>query len=178
MTWVSAAGPQEITVQAHGLDPNGVERVLARAPAGFASGDAMTEALFDLPPELRNRISRFSVDVQRSAGAVSLSDDSLKRREIALLAGNSQREGLELLSPLHYLRQALVPTSDLIDGNLEDVLLANPDALIMADVAQISEFEEDQIIDWVMEGWNQHGEKVVSWRCPGMFRRRPAEEAG
>ncbi len=41
---------------------------------------------------------------QRSAGAVTLADDSLRRREVALIAGRDDREGLELLSPLHYLQ--------------------------------------------------------------------------
>lgn len=27
------------------------------------------------------------------------------------------------------------------------------------------------IVDWEMEGFKQKGEMVVSWRCPGMFRR-------
>ncbi len=62
----------------------------------------------------------------RSAGAVSLTDDSLKRRKVALIAGRRDAEGLQLLSPTHYLRQALAPVADLIDGTLDDVLLATP----------------------------------------------------
>ena len=32
---------------------------------------------------------------------------------------------------------------------------------------------EIHIVDWEMEGFNQRGEMVVSWRCPGMFLRGP-----
>jgi hypothetical protein len=137
-------------ISAHGLDPAGIERELARQPVEFAAGAAEAEAVFDLPPELRNRITRFSVAGSRSAGAVTLTDDALKRREVALIDGGSAREGLELLSPTHYLRQALAPTADIIDGTLSDILLADPDAIIMADVAKIA--EADELLDWIDKG--------------------------
>ena len=65
---------------------------------------------------------------------MSLKDDSLKRRKVALIGGGADAEGLLLLSPTHYLRQALEPVADLIDGSLMDVLLANPDVIVLADV--------------------------------------------
>ena len=52
----------------------------------------------------------------RSAGAVSLTDDSLKRRKVALIGGAADAEGLLLLSPTHYLRQALDPVADILGG--------------------------------------------------------------
>ena len=37
--------------------------------------------------------------------------------------GNARAtEGQSLLSPLHYLRQALAPSADLVEGGLADVL--------------------------------------------------------
>lgn len=146
-----AAGPMTapVEVAAIGLDPNGIERDLARASATFGP-DGTAEAAFDLPPELRNRITRFEIAGLRSAGAVALTDDAVKRRKVALIAAGSAREGLELLSPTHYLRQALGPTTDLIDGTLGDVLMAAPDVIILADVADIA--EEDALAEWVEEG--------------------------
>ena len=76
----------------------------------------------------------------------------LRRREIALIAGREDREGLELLSPLHYLEQALVPTADLLDGALLDILPANPDVIILADVATLSEGEEAGLTEWIEQG--------------------------
>ena len=145
-------GETEVSISAMGLDPTGTERRLARATAGFDSGAREAAAELSLPPELRNRITRFEVDGGRSAGAVSLTDDSLRRREVALLAGRENREGLELLSPLHYLEQALAPTADLIDGALSDVLLANPDAIVLADIATVSPAEQEDLLDWIENG--------------------------
>jgi hypothetical protein len=142
----------ETTITAIGLDPAGVERRLSSATATFGATYTEATAIFDLPPELRNRVSRFEIHGVQSAGAVSLTDDALKRREVALLAGTNNREALELLSPLHYLEQALIPTADLIEGTLEDVLLANPDVIILADVATLTAIETDAMLDWIEKG--------------------------
>ncbi|MEL7178353.1 MAG: DUF4159 domain-containing protein [Pseudomonadota bacterium] len=144
--------PLETAITAVGLDPAGVERQLASVPLVFAPGEPVAETAMVLPPELRNRITRFEVTGRRSAGAVSLTDDALKRREVALIAGRDDREGLELLSPLFYLREALEPTADIIDGTLDDILLANPDVIILADVANLAGSEADAVLEWVENG--------------------------
>ena len=149
----SLQGPErEVTVLAHGKDPAGTARVLVSMPAIFASGETGAETALALPAELRARISHFEILGQRSAGTVTLADDSLRRREIALIAGREDREGLELLSPLHYLEQALIPTAELLNGALSDILPANPDVVVLADVATLSEAEETTLTEWIEEG--------------------------
>jgi hypothetical protein len=135
-----------------GPDPSGVERDLGRVTLTFEAGAERAEAAIDLPPELRNRINRFVLEGSRTAGAVSLADDSLKRRKIALIQTGSDEEALQLLSPLHYLRQALEPTADLIEGTLTDTLLANPDVVILADVADVSASERTALMEWLDKG--------------------------
>lgn len=151
---VRAVGAEasSVEVSARGLDPAGIERELARVPLNFAAGATEGSAELSLPPELRNRLSRFEIAGIRSAGAVSLTDDSLKRREVALIAGSEDREGLQLLLPTHYLRQALEPVADIIGGTLEDVLLASPDVIVLADVARLSPTETDGLLDWLDKG--------------------------
>ncbi|MEO1452232.1 MAG: DUF4159 domain-containing protein [Pseudomonadota bacterium] len=144
--------PLTLGVAAQGLDPNGTQRVLARVDLRFAPSETEAETELSLPPELRNRISRFEVEGTRSAGAVTLTDDALRRREVALMSGRDDREGLELLSPTHYLEQALEPTAELIEGAMADILLANPDAIILADVATISAGEAEPLLEWVEQG--------------------------
>ena len=125
---------------------------MATATLNFAAGEPIADIALNLPPELRNRISRFEVPGLRSAAAVSLTDDALRRREVALISGAADREGLDLLDPLFYLREALEPTADIIDGTLEDVLLANPDVIILADIATLTEFETSGVIEWLDKG--------------------------
>ena len=149
----SVAGPaREIQIAAHGRDPNGVQRVLARMPLRFEQDSTEAEGVLVLPSELRARVTRFEIEGTRSAGAVALTDDSLRRREVALIAGRDDREGLELLAPLHYLTQALKPTAQLIEAPLLEVIPANPDVIVLADVATLSEAEETALLEWADKG--------------------------
>jgi hypothetical protein len=141
-----------LEVSARGLDPSGIERELARLPLEFDAGAGDAEASLSLPPELRNRISRFELAGLRSAAAVSLTDDSLKRRKVALISNSGAAEGLQLLSPVHYLHQALEPVAELIDGSLSDVVLASPDVIVLADVATLSPDEADAVWNWLDKG--------------------------
>ncbi|WGW04413.1 DUF4159 domain-containing protein [Tropicibacter oceani] len=146
-------GPEvQVTLAGHGLDPAGNPAVLIRTPVTFDADAVRAETELSVPAELRARITRFEIEGARSAGAVTQPDDSLRRREVALIAGREDREGLELLSPLHYLHKALIPTADLLDGALSDVLPANPDVIVLADVATLSNAEEDAVIEWLEKG--------------------------
>jgi len=152
LTRLGAATPLSLEIVAHGLDPAGIPRDLARAEVAFDAGETEAEAEFDLPPELRNRVTRFEVAGIRGAGTVALADDGLQRRQVALIAGGASDEQQALLSPLHYLRQALEPTADLMEGALTAMLLASPDVIVLADVATLSPEEEEGLIDWVDRG--------------------------
>jgi hypothetical protein len=142
----------EYTVNAHGLDPAGIPRILASGTVVFETGEPEATLDLSLPPELRNRIQRFEIAGARSAGAVALADDGLRRREVALIAGADDREGLVLLSPTHYIERALAPNADIIDGTLSDVLLANPDVIVLADVATLASREAEELHEWVRNG--------------------------
>lgn len=147
-----AGSEREIVIQAQGRDPAGNGRILASATATFAAGETEATAAIVLPSELRARITRFDIAGQRSAGASTLSDDGLHRREVALISARENLEGLELLSPLHYIEQALAPTADLLDGSLGDVLPANPDVIVLADIATLAEAEAAPLTQWVEDG--------------------------
>ncbi|MDE4133177.1 DUF4159 domain-containing protein [Phaeobacter sp. QD34_3] len=149
----SLAGPaEELPLQARGRDPGGTLRSLARATLRFEDGESRATVRLALPSELRARITRFELSGLRSAGAVALADDGLRRREVALIASDSEDEGLALLSPLHYLRQALLPSADLLEGALSDLMPANPDVIILADVARLPPAQEEAMIEWVEAG--------------------------
>jgi Domain of unknown function (DUF4159)/Aerotolerance regulator N-terminal len=151
-TRLPAGDGVSVEIAARGPDPSGIDRELARVTLPFLPGDARAETGMDLPPELRNRITRFEIAGVQSAAAVSLTDDSLKRRKIALMSGEADAEGLQLLSPTHYLEQALAPVAELIEGTMVDVLLANPDVIVLADVAKLNPVETAGLQEWVEKG--------------------------
>ena len=142
----------QVAVGAKGPGPSGVIRDLARGELSFESGQTEADVKIAVPTEIQNRISWFVIEGVRSAGAVSQTDDALKRNEIALIAGGNDREGLELLSQLHFLERALEPTADLITGDLSEILPAQPDIIVLADVAKISAANKPDLVEWVESG--------------------------
>ncbi|RJE80080.1 DUF4159 domain-containing protein [Paracoccus sp. JM45] len=143
-----------MTVSAIGPDPQGIQRELAQlTPSDATTVDGITErqVAIDLPPELRNRITSFRISGENHAGAVVLADDRVRRRKVALVGDTlGQSEGQDLLSPLHYLRQALTPSTDLVEGSLGDVLDGAPDVIILADQVHLAEIGE--LAEWVDQG--------------------------
>ncbi|MEM7295222.1 MAG: DUF4159 domain-containing protein [Pseudomonadota bacterium] len=147
------AAPSEgvsLEIEVVGRDPAGIERVLIRQELAFEPGATVANAATVLPTELRNRITRLEISGVRSAGAVALTDDSLRRREVALISARDDRESLDLLSPTHFLERALAPAAEILSGALGDILPANPDAIILADVAALP--EADRVLEWVEAG--------------------------
>lgn len=139
-------------VQAHGRTPDGGAQVLAVAPLRFSLDEVSAEASLQLPPEVRSRITHFQIAGYGSAGATWLVDDRVRRREVALIEPRSEGDIPRLLSPLHYLEQALAPSVDLLQGTLTDMLPANPDVVILPDVAAIPAVEKAALTSWVEKG--------------------------
>lgn len=147
-----ATASEAPAILALGPDPQGIPRVLARLAAGEAVTDAgitTWPVALDLPPEMRNRVARFEVESSASAGAAVLADDSVRRRKVGLV-GSGATEAQQLLSPLHYLRQALAPSADLVEGAVADVLAASPDVVILAD--ELVEPDDTTLTEWVEAG--------------------------
>ncbi len=146
------AGSRAVALAGIGPDPNGVERALGNAAAAFEEGERAVDVTLDLPVELRNRVARIALSDGRSAAGVVLADDSVRRRKIALMAGRAESETQELMDPLHYLRNALSPFSEVIEAPLTEMLNAAPDLLIMADVGGLSASETAAVTEWIEEG--------------------------
>ncbi|RPE67182.1 putative membrane protein (TIGR02226 family) [Pacificibacter maritimus] len=142
--------PREVTMRAFGPDPNGIERILGSTKVTVQTG--VTPVEIDLLAELRNRVTYFDIEAVRSAAAVQLAGDSLKRPKVALVSSESKENSSGLLSNLHYLRTAFQDEADVIEGAFSDSLLANPDVIVMADVARLAQSEAAKVLDWVTQG--------------------------
>ncbi len=149
---VDTSSAQTVPLIAIGPSPDGVEQVLWRTEASFAVGESDTTAPFEMPFELRNRIKRIALTEGVSAGGVVLADSGLIRRKVALYSARDSQEGPQLVDPLFYLKKALEPSSQVIRGTLDELLLAVPDVLILADVPALSEEETKRVLVWVEAG--------------------------
>ena len=127
-------------------------RTLARAQATFADGGAETTARFDLPSELRNRVTRIDVENEASAGATVLIDERWRRRPVGLIAGDAEAQSTPLLSDLHYFSKALAPFAELRQGTVGE-LLARPLAVAMlADASRLPDEEMAGLSRWIADG--------------------------
>jgi hypothetical protein len=147
-----AKGETDVTASAMGPDPNGVLRVLGMASAQLSPKDTNAELMFDMPSELRNRITSVVLGGQRSAGGVVVTGDAVQRRKVALVSSANQQEVTDLVSEVFYLRKALVPTADVIETDMKNTLLANPDVLIFVDVGKLNAAETKDVLTWVEKG--------------------------
>ncbi|MCC5997223.1 MAG: DUF4159 domain-containing protein [Oceanicaulis sp.] len=123
---------QMVSVTALGADG----RALTRAQGLMAPGETRARIEARLPLDLRNRIARIVIDGEASAGAVQVTGDRWRRPRIGLLqAEGGGEDGQPLLSDHHYARQALAGISELVTGDLDRVLEAEPAGLVIVDAA-------------------------------------------
>lgn len=85
---------------------------LGEARFAFPADTIETTARFDLPIEVRNSVARIEIAGETSAGAVTLLDESGRRRRIGLVTGATSDVAQPLLAPTYYVARALVPFAD------------------------------------------------------------------
>jgi Domain of unknown function (DUF4159)/Aerotolerance regulator N-terminal len=130
-------------------------RVLAELPVDFLSKPTAT-IKFGLPIELRNEIQSISIIGENHAGARQLLDDRWRRKTIAVQTGVTQEAAQPLLSPLHYVNNALVPYADLREPHspleLKAELEAGLSMLILADIGKMPQESHDAVVPWIEKG--------------------------
>ena len=134
------ADPPPVSVTALSADG----RAVARAAGVFEAGEGEARLTARLPLDLRNRIARLQIDGEASAGAVHLTGDRWRRPRVGLVRPEGG-DGQPLLSDLHYAREALAGSAEIVSGDLHTVLDSEPAALVLVDAVRaddqrISEF--------------------------------------
>ena len=147
-----AAAPASYTATASGTLDGGALRRLGQARADLAAEETEGRATFDLPLELRNRVERVVLSGPETAGAIVLADDGVRRRRAGLVAGGDESAGQQLVSELHYLRTALRDRAEVFEGELAEMLDANPDVLFLADLGRFTGAEAEALVEWVESG--------------------------
>ncbi len=146
VTQLPRPAPTDLAV----LAQTGDGRTLARAETTLAPDAVEATMPIDLPPELRNQLTRLVLDGAASAGSVVLLDERWRRRPVGLL---SAQEGADtpLIGPLFYARRALAPTSELREGTLATLLSRDVSVLLLADVP-LGGDDAAMLDRWVRQG--------------------------
>ena len=122
--------------------------VITRGELSFIPGKTTAEAEFELPADLRNRMSSLRAVGLPSAGTVKLLDDSWGRPLIGVLTTGKDTSS-PLLSEPYYAQTALAPHADIFTGTLDTLLPLAPSIIIMADEARI---DDADLTDYVETG--------------------------
>ena len=144
--------PQPLATAAVVLAQSGDGRTLARADIALPAGESAGSVALQLPPELRNRLSRLVLEGAPSAGSVVLLDERWRRRPVGLLAGDLAAADTPFAGPLYYLRRGLQPFTELREGALSTLLKRDISVLILADRPLPEGPDREALTQWVEQG--------------------------
>jgi uncharacterized protein DUF4159/aerotolerance regulator-like protein len=131
---------------------------LGEATYVFKAGERETDAVIDLPVEIRNDVARLEIVGEHSAGAVQLLDKRWRRRTVGVVSGSAADRSQPLIGASYYLSRALNPFADvsLAEGVAPaEAILRFLDRhlpmLILADVGNVAE-ALDRLNKWIDNG--------------------------
>ncbi len=132
---------------------------LGEAKFTFDAQARETDALFDLPVEIRNDVARLEIFGEHSAGAVQLLDKRWRRRTVGVVSGSTADTAEPLLASTFYLSRALNPFADVrlaeVAAPAEAIkrfLDQNLSMIILADVGNIASDARDRLSRWIEDG--------------------------
>ena len=132
---------------------------IASAGFKFTTDETASEIRFALPVELRNEITRISIDDHQQAGGVQLLDERFRRRRVGLISGSKADQAQPLLSPLYYISRALNPFSEVREARDANVVQAVPQlieenvsTMVLADIGTLPDVALEQLETWVDQG--------------------------
>src|SRR5271167_2865419 len=149
-----------------GGDDNGTVRALdlkglplGEANYSFKSSDRETDAVLDLPVEIRNDIARLEIGGERSAGAVQLLDKRWRRRAVGIVSGSTSDTAQPLLASTFYLSRALSPFADIRVAEraspaeaVAQFIEQRLPMIVLADVGNVAGDAHGRLDKWIDEG--------------------------
>ncbi len=151
----TTGGDDTGTVRA--LDLKGLP--LGEAGYAFKSSDRETDAMLDLPVEIRNDIARLEIGGERSAGAVQLLDKRWRRRTVGVITGSTADTAQPLLASTFYLSRALGPFADIRLAErgspgeaVSQFVEQRLPMIVLADVGNVAGDARDRLTRWIDEG--------------------------
>jgi hypothetical protein len=125
---------------------------LARQQVTLAAGARTGEARFELPSELRNRVTSFEIEGETTAAGIVLADERWRRRPVGLVAAAGAATDQPLVSDLYYLERALEPYAEVRLGSVTALLQRGLAVLVLADPGRLEKGERGAVERWIAEG--------------------------
>lgn len=127
-------------------------RPLFRQEAVLEADQTHLDVVVDLPMELRNDVTRLSLEGGDGVGATVLLDARWSRKPIGILTDIGSREALPLLSEIYFLDRALQPLGSIERGPVESLLKAPQSVLLLPDQTVLAEGDAERLTAWTDAG--------------------------
>ena len=143
-------GEEEVTLTLQIADESG-QPLLQRSVPFIAEQD-MAEVEIDITPALRERMTRVTLNDERTAGTTLMLDDNWQRPVTAMISTSGSN--VTLADESTYLGSALGTISDFRQGSVSDLINSEPDINVMflPDESPVLEQDMSLLQNWVTEG--------------------------
>ncbi len=145
--------------------------VIARENGRFTAGRTGAEIRFRLPTEIAERVARFEVEGERSAGGVVLVDARWQRRPVGLIAEQGTTGEPPLLGQLYSLDRALAGFAEVRRGDPASLLARNVAVLALPDHARL-----DPALTQRVERWVEAGGTLIRFAGPRLADQADADD--
>ena len=132
------------------LGPDG--ETVARVPITIARDASKATAPIELPPDLRNRITRVEFSPPQGIAGVFLLDERWRRRSVGLVGPARSSSDQPLLAELYFIGRALRPFAEVREAPLLELLREPLSLLVMADSAGLDPEERAGVDKWLEQG--------------------------
>ena len=127
-------------------------RLLGRGAFEFEDGVELVDVPLSMPSELRNRIARIGIENASHAGAIMLFDESLRRRPVGIVSGDTAQVDQPLIGNAFYLNRALEPFAEVRNGTVETLLERQLAVMILSDIGNLTKSEISRLDAWIDDG--------------------------
>ncbi len=124
------------------------EKIVAVTP----DNNHETRVTFDLPAPLRGQVYSFRLGGDSGAGGTVLLGDGAQRRLVGIAGSADKANEKPLLEATYYLRRALEPFAEIIQGPPADLADQKVAVIILPDIAALQPGEMEKIGQWVEAG--------------------------
>ncbi len=107
---------------------------------------------FEIPETLRGDVSSFRISGASGAGGVILLDESSRKRIVGLAGPADDEDTKPFIEARYYLKRALEPFAELVQGDIENILEHAPSVIVLADMAAMPAAALDALEKWVKDG--------------------------
>jgi hypothetical protein len=126
--------------------------LVARQQIVFEDGAGEAEAALTVPPEMRNRIARLTIENEPSAAAVVLLDQRWRRPPVGIVAPEGLEANQPLLAPSYFVARAVEGAAEVRRGSLAELLAQPPAVIMMADLGTVPDTERPALESWIEGG--------------------------